>query len=135
MKVFSYKNLIMRFFFCDRQSLICYVNRDMTFSTCELPRLNTPYSYCVSTSSLLYRMFTSTTLLLRMIFNVPFTSAFRTCPLAVLYCPRFILFPLKWYSSVSSLLQTGMTSLSQKLAYVGILLNVSLYPTTRVLIS
>ena len=107
---------------CDRQSLICYVNRGMTFSTCELSRLNTSYSYCVSTSSLLYRMFTSTTLLLRMIFNAPFTSAFRTCPLAVLYCPRFILFPLKWYFSVSSLLYTGMTSLSQKLDYVGILL-------------
>ena len=69
----------------------------MTFSTCELSRLNTSYSYCVSTSSLLYRMFTSTTLLLRMIFNAPFTSAFRTCPLAVLYCPRCILLPLKWY--------------------------------------
>ena len=58
MKVLSYKNLIMRFFFlCDRQSLICYVNRGMTFSTCELPRLNTPYSYCVSTSLLLYRQY------------------------------------------------------------------------------
>ena len=42
---------------CDRQSLICYVNRDMTFSTCELSRFNTPYSYCVSTSPLLYRQY------------------------------------------------------------------------------
>ena len=42
---------------CDRQLIICHVNRGMTFSTCELPRLNTPYSYCVSTSSLLYRQY------------------------------------------------------------------------------
>ena len=58
MKVLSYKNLIMRFFFlCDRQSLICHVNRGMTFFICELPRLNTPYSYCVSTSLQLYRQY------------------------------------------------------------------------------
>ena len=44
-------------FLCDRQSLICHVNRGMAFFICELPRLNTPYSYCVSTSPQLYRQY------------------------------------------------------------------------------
>ena len=48
----------------------------------------------VSTSPLLYRMLTSTTLLLRMMFNAPLTSALIVFPLAVLYCPLCTLLPL-----------------------------------------
>lgn len=66
-----------------------------------------PYSYCVSTSPLSYRTLVATTLLLDSIFNVSLTSAFSICPSAVMYCPRCILFPMKWYFLL----------LSQKQAY------------------
>ena len=57
MKVLSYKNLVMRFFFCATGSWLYVMSRGMTFFICELPRLNTPYSYCVSTSPQRYRQY------------------------------------------------------------------------------
>lgn len=48
----------------------------------------------VSTSPLLYRALRLTTLLLRIIFNAPFTSALRYLPTLVLYIPLCIRLPL-----------------------------------------
>ena len=48
----------------------------------------------VSTSPLLYRIPRSTTLLLRRIFNAPFTSALSVLPLFVLYWPLCTRLPL-----------------------------------------